>query len=54
MVGNGGNAEGLNVRYRTINGNFQMKTCAGEGAQPATNGAGGKGNMIYARREDNI
>ena len=53
FVGNGGDAGGVNVRYRTINGNFQLKTCAGVGAPATSNGAGGRG-MIYARRKNNI
>ena len=54
FVGNGGDAGVVNVRYRTINGNFQLKTCAGEGAPETSNGAGGGGNEIYARLEYNI
>ena len=54
FVGNGGDAGGVNVRYRTINGNFQLKTCAGVGAPETSNGAGGEGNEIYARLEYNI
>ena len=54
LVGNGGDAGAVNVRYRTINGNFQLKTCAGVGAPATRNGAGGRGNMIYAPRKNNI
>ena len=47
-VGNGGDAGRINVRYRTINGKFDLKTCGGVGALPAINGAGGKGNVVLA------
>ena len=53
LVGNGGDAGGVNIRYRTINGKFEVKTCAGVGSLPARNGVGGTGNMLYVHLKDN-
>ena len=46
--GKGGDAGHINVRYRALNGKFDLKTCGGVGAVPANNGAGGKGNVVLA------
>ena len=54
LVGNGGDAGAVNVRYRKINGKFEVKTCAGVGSLPARNGVGGRGNMLYVYLKDNI
>ena len=41
--GKGGNAGRLNIRYRKLNGQVQIRSCRGSGAQPAKNGQGGQG-----------
>ena len=52
LLGNGGDAGGVNIRYRGINGKFEVKTCAGVGALPARNGVGGTGNMLNLHLKD--
>ena len=44
--GNGGDAGSLTIRYKTLQGKFQLKSCAGFGAKPGKNGKGGKGNIF--------
>ena len=53
-VGNGGDAGHINVRYRTLNGKFNVTTCGGVGALPANNGVGEKGNIFLACQNGNI
>ena len=48
LLGNGGNAELVSLRYRTLKANVQMASCAGTGAESAENGIGGKGKENVA------
>ena len=43
FLGNGGDAGQINLQYRKLNGQVQLRSCRGTGAEPATNGKGGKG-----------
>ena len=47
-LGKGGNAGRVSIHYRELNGQVQLRSCRGTGAEAAVNGAGGQGkrNLI--------
>ena len=47
FLGNGGNAGNVNIHYARMNGQVNLKSCRGNGAPPANNGAGGLGKREF-------
>ena len=45
-AGNGGNAGIQKVFVNTVEGNVELRSCGGNGAPPARNGAGGNGKRL--------
>jgi len=48
ILGNGGRAGSIKVRWNIIRGRVLLKSCKGMGAEPAKNGRGGKGKIGYS------
>ena len=48
ISGDGGDSGTLTVLVARVDGNVELRSCKGSGAQPGTNGRGGQGTLSGA------